>query len=747
MERLCPRVVGLDRNVGHFGAGGSRRILYGHNEDLRGPGREDLPRDESGWTRLSPAPHSESAPVRVIWGDRPVVERLDVQVNRPLLAHEPSSDTWEDLHVPAGFGAYPILAFGGDLYVGGYPRPLARLHGGVWTVYTASPPLRLNELSPTLIREANGAIYVIGDIVRVLSGDHLTQDFEDLDPRIKVDDIAAIGGKLFLLVRDSSRSDEVQAAILTPVPGGYQTVVTEEDFAWTLAGSYPPYPNYFLAVVGDTLLFGGLSLERGQLRAQTGRILPRTIDLAGRFGADDAHAPSQTPPRGPLFVPFPRVRKNLAAVADTMGYGDARYRSDLTIANFSTTSPAVARIFPGASTEPVMEVPLGPGVQTRIEDPIPGFVGPVAVEFEGLTDEKDAWAGVRVWSPSDSGTSGTSIVATNPGDLPAKTVVIPPPVTPGSRTHIAFAASGDGPGWNVGASYYKQFEAFSASQLAIPNGGFEQVGPPPELLAAPLVIQGGSGADDLLGYVVRNEAGTNDGAIVPFEPPDTLPGRRTRFLPAVVATTSQFGRYRTELSLGWRSSLTYPPAEHDFTAMYRDGNGSWTFPFSIGQGQILSVDDVGPWLAGNGVPVDPASFVGTLTFSSDRPEGAADLLVTAVVLAQGPEASGNYGVSVPVVSEVQWAAKEAIVPALREDASFRSNVALANPEPEGGPSVTLSSPPAGFGRVGSERWPLSLNAASAVSSTVSSGSRRTSAMRTRSSAGWAARAASWRTGS
>ena len=47
--------------------------------------------------------------------------------------------------------------------------------------------------------------------------------------------------------------------------------------------------------------------------------------------------------------------------------------------------------------------------------------------------------------------------------------------------------------------------------------------------------------DDLLGYLVRNEAGTNDGTIVPFEPPDTLPGRRTRFLPAVVAITSSHG--------------------------------------------------------------------------------------------------------------------------------------------------------------------------------------------------------------
>ena len=64
--------------------------------------------------------------------------------------------------------------------------------------------------------------------------------------------------------------------------------------------------------------------------------------------------------------------------------------------------------------------------------------------------------------------------------------------------------------------------------------------------------------------------------------------------------------------------------------------------------------------------------------------------MTAVVLARGLGASGDYGVSVPVVNEVQWAQNEAIVPGLREDAAFRSNIAVANPEPDGGASVTLS---------------------------------------------------------
>jgi len=72
-----------------------------------------------------------------------------------------------------------------------------------------------------------------------------------------------------------------------------------------------------------------------------------------------------------------------------------------------------------------------------------------------------------------------------------------------------------------------------------------------------------------------------------------------------------------------------------------------------------------------------------------REEGAASLLVTAIVTARGPGASGDYGVSVPVFNEVEWASSEAIVPGLREDGAFRSNLALANPEPSSGPSTTL----------------------------------------------------------
>ena len=153
--------------------------------------------------------------------------------------------------------------------------------------------------------------------------------------------------------------------------------------------------------------------------------------------------------------------------------------------------------------------------------------------------------------------------------------------------------------------------------------------------------------------------------------------------------TSEHGRYRTELTLGRRERWGLPEKDLAFRVTYRDEKGTSMFPVAIDLDGFVEVPDVGAWLVANGVPIDPNDFAGTLTFSSDRPEGAADLLVTAVVQARSTGAAGDYGVSVPVVNEIRWADESAIVPGLREDAGFRSNVAVANPEPDGGPVVTL----------------------------------------------------------
>ena len=562
-----------------------------------------------------------------------------------------------------------------------------------------------------MLRVVNGSVYAFdcavgGSGVCRLEGGRMVEAFPGLRAAgLSAVDVAGLDGRVFLSVWDESTSmGPLRRVLVTEAPGGYRSLLRVGDFWSFRFGSWGQFP-LSLAPVGGQLLFPAWSYGKGQLRAQRSPEVPAVIDPGGRFAFRDITSTESSFHRGPLLVPSVRVRKNLAAAVDATGLGGVRYRSALLLANFSPTRPTVARVFAGARKDAVLEIPLGPGVQMMVEDPAPGFLGPLSVDFDGLVDEEDAWAAIRVWSPSDGGTAGTSLVGTDPGDMGGGTLVAPPPSKSGSRVHAAFSASGDGAGGPMRSVAFPWGSDSAETRVGadLVSGGFFQGDFPQMPLQSPIVFLGFcpcsplgcpcsplASLDDLGGYLVRNEAGTNDGAIVPFERPDVMEGRRTRFLPAVVSLTSDRGTYRTEMTLARRSSEQFPLYSLDFKVTFRNSSGAWTVPISIPEYQVLQIPDAGAWLAANGVPIAPTNVEGTLTFTSDREEGAADLLVTAIVTARGPGASGDYGVGVPVFNEVQWASSEAIVPGLREDAEFRSNVAVANPEPDGGPPVTVT---------------------------------------------------------
>lgn len=687
------------------GPAGAESYRMGETKTFAVRGTRLFRRDGNGWAKLAVPPRSEWANLGTIWRDRPVVRANASVSDFGLFAHDETSDQWIDLKAPAGFGG-PMLATGHDLYVAGPPGQIARLREGTWTVLAVTPMPDSRVGGIDVIHEAGGEVFattncgcgppsVRDEPTYRVEGDRLVPAFTDLDPRMVVRDVVEVEGRTVLLVKDGSRQDSLRAVLVSPSPSGTATLLTAEDVRWA---GFDGASGDLLARAGDALLFDGLRFERGRLLRQRGALVPKTIDPEGRFASGDRYEwPATANVRVPLLRPVPRVRKNLAAIVDATGYGGTRYRSELTLANLSPVAACVARVYAGAATEPVLEVPLGPGAQRRIADPVPAFVGPLGVEFDGLSDERDAWATVRVFSPSDGGTAGTSILGTDPGSFPKENTLLRPVRSPGSRLHLALAVSRDGTDLPVWArADFRQVPEVN-TQHPIPAGAFLQLDPDPARQLGSLGIESLSAAaprlfvagNDLLGYFVRNDGTTNDGTVVPFEEPDVFTSRRTRFLPAVVGVTSQHGRYRTELTLGRRERWGLPEKGLTFTITYRDERGASTFPVGIDVDGFVEVPDAGEWLVANGVPIDPNDFAGTLTLSSDRPEGAADLLVTAVVQARGTGTAGDYGVSVPVVNDVRWAEERAVVPGLREDAGFRSNVALANPEPDSGPDVTL----------------------------------------------------------
>ncbi len=700
--------VGAGETIGAdtYFASASRRFATLGNRVFR--------RGEAGWSRLAPLPITGSITGAVAVGEKAIVAVDDGEDH--LFEHDPASDSWRDLKLPEGFGLFDLglpnglqrsLAATADaVWVNGTGNRLARCREGAWTIFNPPQPLPLGT-SRSVVRVLDGTPHLFGwrgetrPSAFVLRNERLEEAFPGLDPTLRVLDAASAGGRTFLAVRGSN-GDDLAAALVSFDGTEFRTLLTASDLRNANLSSDATAP---IAAVGDTAFFAQLAFTDGRLRRPMGPLAPRAIDPSGAFGFDGARRYERD---HPFLVPVPRVRKHLASVVDVFGVWGIRYRSSLSVANLSSSRPAVARLFPGTAVVPARELPLAPGAQLRLEDPFPGFVGPVTVEFEGLEDESEAWAAVRVWSPSEGGTAGTSVVATDPGGIGADGTTLRPVTTPDSRLHVAMAATNDGTGAGLWVWDPRWAEPWVDSALTrVQRGGFLQVDPHPEAVARPLVLAPSLITDstgwtdepiDLLGYLVRNDGATNDGTVVPFEPPDAIPGRLTRFLPAVVGVTSAHAAYRTELTLGWRSTDGERPSRLEFQATYRDDAVSKSFPVALDGrpssggmpfGEVLEVPDAGAWLVANGVPVDPQAFVGTLSFTSERPEGAAALLVTAVVQARAPGAKGDYGVSVPVVNEGRWAKERAIVPGLREDGSFRSNVALANPEGSGGPEVTL----------------------------------------------------------
>ena len=430
---------------------GGQVFLEGRTKKYSIRGNRLFRRDDPGWVGLPPSPSSAdlrflNAAQFVFLEDDPVFLDQGYSGTYGAWRYDASSGLWADLHLPPASGG-PVLVHDGNLYVG-TGVGLAVWHDGTWsTLATGSCVLKL--------REANGRLYVFGcrssepehDIRRLEEG-RLVPAFPGLEASgLSALDVTGLEGKTFVSVTDRTPPEYPQSlrrVLVSASDGGYRTVLRQGDLRDAGHGSYGQDLLSPLFPFGKELLLPLLSFRDGQLRAQRSPMVPRVLDPKGRFAFRNSASEEYVHDSGPLFVPSPRVRKNLAAAVDTTGVGGTRYRSVLMVANFSETETAVARVFAAAHWNPFLEIPLGPRVQVAIDDPKPGFLGPLAVEFEGLTDEADAWAAIRVWSPSDGGTAGTALVGTNPGVVPRSAFVVPPLGKNGSRTQAAFSASGDG---------------------------------------------------------------------------------------------------------------------------------------------------------------------------------------------------------------------------------------------------------------------------------------------------------------
>lgn len=637
-------------------------------------------RTPEGWESLPRPPIGTQAVEGILWQESPVL--IDRVPPGRLLRYSESSKSWENLVIMGG--ADSLLVSGAALCMTTATQ-VGCLRNGSWTFtalpqrpvdYYYYPTPQIRDLAGTVAVVAYGRAYRFGE-------DGLEPLFTDLPSGFSVRDVASAEGRAYLLVRDSrpvSGGVPVVRAVLVAAEPGYPTILTDrEDGLVNVAdGSVQLSVTMGRLFVSKKLPGPAFSVRDGQLHAARGDVMVQLVDPSGLFATTGSY---DVRLRGSLLLPVSRVRKTLPAVVDTIGQGGVHYRTTLSLANFSPARSSRARVFPIARPEAVLEVPLPPMTQSRIRDPFPEFVGPVAVDFEGLDDEREAWASARVFSAVGTGTAGTSLVGVDPGSALGYSYLLPPAPGAGTRSHITIANAGDGAGQSL-------FIPDEGSSLA-PGALLQRDLRPGESSRAIIVSLGGVTPDDLLGYAVRNDGATNDGTVVAAEPPDCELARRVRFLPAVVSLKSDAAVYRTELRFARNNQHALSAGPLPFHVLFRSAGISGEFDIDVDATDSLDVPDAGAWLVANGVAVDPASVDGTLTFASGVPGGAADLLVTAAVFAT-PPSGGEFGVSVPIANEGRWASTSAVVPGLLEDGAFRSNLALANPEPDGGPSVTLS---------------------------------------------------------
>lgn len=671
----------------------SRSIFASDGQALFALSGGNVFRKDVGWTKLPPPQDSEATQAFVYRGRIGVTDGSSFP--RRLLLYSDETGRWEDLGFPSSatlHRAEPVIRQAGeDLYAVGRLDETYRMRAGTWSRLRA--PFEPDPQGVLRVRVALGQVYVIGDsrAYRV-EGEDLLPAFADLPADWRARDVAEADGRVLLVVTVAGNPAwHDRPLVVEYAEGSWRTVVRGIDLG---ISATPSLDTLRLEPVAGHLFLGGngwrwMEVSGGRLKALRGEAWVRTLSSEGGFGT--SHDNTETYSAGDVLTPVVRVRKTVPAIVDAEGFG-GRYRSTVFLGNFSPDRGATARLYAGASESPCFEIDLPPGTQERLEDPLAGFVGPLTIDFDGLLDDDDGWAAVRVWNEAGGGTAGVALEARDAGTFVSEgaSLLLPNPRA-GSRTHLAAAAGTDGVrGTIFTTGHLSRWYDPEPISLRLESGGFAQVDPDGRFAEGPITFSASGAWDDLLPYSVRNDDGTQDGIVVQAPPRWLKPGRGTLFLPAMVAVPTDAATYRSEFALGSPDLFVSTPLVFRFRGTSDGKAVDGTAHVAIPEAGVLRVEDVGTWLTSNGIPVQADRLDGTLSIDPEDGARVPNLVGYAAVLGRSPSAGGDYSTSVPLLHESEWASEGAVVPGLVENAAFRSNLAVANPEPPGGPQVTLS---------------------------------------------------------
>ena len=468
---------------------------------------------------------------------------------------------------------------------------------------------------------------------------------------------------------------------------------------------------------------GGWAAEGAGLPAGAAVTLVRDMGIAGP--SDKRTLLVGTKGHGTWWAEVQSSARTLPVVLDVVGSGGARFLSELVLGSQSTAdatlpltyTPAPGFAGPGGTLLPsTASVTIPAGREIRAADalsylrslgmPIPiatpdsPVAGSLTLAGDGPRHVDDVYLVARTYTRAASGgTFGLFYGA--PSDLDAaegEAVVYGLRSVPGeARSNLAavhLPGRGGGPielsvqvysanGQPAGAPLVRSLAPGEWTQW---NGVLGLAGLPEGSYGYARVRRtGGIGAFSAYGVV--NDARTSDGSYLPAFRPGGLAAARTVVVPVVLDVYGDAGsHFTTEVTLVNDGSIATPA-----DLVYRPAPGfgevggvpSVTVDLAA-RGQV-TIPDVLAFLRSRGVHIPDgksAPQAGTLTVSFRFLAGidAPATVVLARTTTPNPDAAvgGSFGLFYPAVAKGGGARTSALVPALAQDESVRSNLAVVN---------------------------------------------------------------------
>jgi hypothetical protein len=367
----------------------------------------------------------------------------------------------------------------------------------------------------------------------------------------------------------------------------------------------------------------------------------------------------------------------IPGAGSTTGLNNTRFVSDLALTNASASAANVTISFVGPGGLPTRAITVAAGATTAYRDVLgslwsaTGLVGAISVH-----SDQPLILRARTYNTAATGTFGVALPVYPSGQLLAEGqtadsvwVQQDPSGTSGFRTNVGVVFP-DASGGEAVVRFFNATGGVVGSQtFASASAGFQQVGTAATLPAglpvgrAEISVTRGHAA----GYAVGVDNVTGDTSLYPFE---ALPAGVQDVVVNGVARLN--GRNNTFFRTDARF---YNPTGADATVTVRLHAAGASNPtpqsatLNVPAGRVLEVVDVLGTILNA-----PVGSGGAVRFTSDRP--IAVLCRTSNIDPQGVQ-PGTFGAQqspVPLVSFLSSADAGAVVTAIRQDASFRTNV-------------------------------------------------------------------------